>query len=336
MNPIIDVAVKGALNRTWPITIPISVSVPEQVLPVSFMLRAQLTDPTLRFERDGLEVSTLHFGSCPLNASRILELSIRNVSALPQRFGFLPLPKELDVQPGDAIGTILPGETLVRRVLFSPTAEITHKITLTCRTSLNRTYHLKCVGTGIQPILTLSSVKLSLPPTVEGDTSFGDVTLTNSSKHEARTFEFAPPVGSCLKLAPKVGTLPPGESVRVRIEFTAPVNPDTSYAPHGRSGAGVPVVTEGEEGGEEGGEDKDNEDEGNGEEDEGEEEGKVSGKTVRKYVSTNTPTKTEERGKVNTPRVNSSTEEATKAAENSMIDNCLMRDCLQTLIYFSS
>jgi hypothetical protein len=40
--------------------------------------------------------------------------------------------------------------------------------------------------------------------------------------------------------------------VRVRIEFTAPVNPDTSYAPHGRSGAGVPVVTEGEEGGEEG------------------------------------------------------------------------------------
>ncbi|KOO24331.1 flagellar associated protein [Chrysochromulina tobinii] len=185
------------------LSIPISVSVPEQVLPVSFMLRAQLTDPTLRFERDGLEVSTLHFGSCPLNASRILELSIRNVSALPQRFGFLPLPKELDVQPGDAIGTILPGETLVRRVLFSPTAEITHKITLTCRTSLNRTYHLKCVGTGIQPILTLSSVKLSLPPTVEGDTSFGDVTLTNSSKHEARTFEFAPPVGSCLKLAPK-------------------------------------------------------------------------------------------------------------------------------------
>ena len=232
------------------LSIPISVSVPEQVLPVSFMLRAQLTDPTLRFERDGLEVSTLHFGACPLNASRTLELSIRNVSALPQRFGFLPLPKEIDVQPGDAIGTILPGETLVRRVLFSPTAEITHKITLTCRTSLNRTYHLKCVGTGIQPILTLSSVKLSLPPTVEGDTSFGDVTLTNSSKHETRTFEFAPPVGSCLKLAPKVGTLPPGESVRVRVEFTAPVNPDTSYAPHGRSGAGVPVVTEGEEGGE--------------------------------------------------------------------------------------
>ena len=63
---------------------------------------------------------------------------------------------------------------------------------------------------------------------------------------------------------------------------------------------------------------------------------KVSTKTISKSVSTNTPTKTEERGRYNSPRVNSSTEEATKPAENSMIDNCLMRDCLQTLIYFSS
>ena len=63
---------------------------------------------------------------------------------------------------------------------------------------------------------------------------------------------------------------------------------------------------------------------------------KVSGKTVSESVSTNAPSKTEERGKNNTPRVNSSTEEAIKAAENSMIDNCLMRDYLQTLIYFSS
>ena len=63
---------------------------------------------------------------------------------------------------------------------------------------------------------------------------------------------------------------------------------------------------------------------------------KVSTKTIIQSVSTYSPTKTEERGRYNTPRVNSSTEEATKPAENSMIDNCLMRDCLQTLIYFSS
>ncbi len=233
------------------LSIPITVSVPEQVLPVSFTLRAQLTDPTLLFERDGLEVSTLNFGACPLNASRVLELSLRNPSALPQRFGFLPLPTELDVQPGDALGTILPGETLVRRVLFSPSAATAHRLTLTCRTSLNRTYHLKCVGVGIQSTLTLSHAKLALPPTAEGDTSSGDVTLTNSSRHAAQTFELVPPEGSGLKLAPKVGTLQPGEAVRVRVEFTAPVNPDPSYAPHGRSGAGVPVE-EDEEGGEEG------------------------------------------------------------------------------------
>jgi len=63
---------------------------------------------------------------------------------------------------------------------------------------------------------------------------------------------------------------------------------------------------------------------------------KVSTKTMSESVSTNAPSKTEERGRYNSPRVNSSTEEATKAAENSMIDNCLMRDCLHSLIYFSS
>ena len=63
---------------------------------------------------------------------------------------------------------------------------------------------------------------------------------------------------------------------------------------------------------------------------------KVSGKKINQSVSTNTPTKTEERGRFNTPRENSSTEEATKPAETSMIDNCLMPDCLQLLINISS
>ena len=58
-------------------------------------------------------MSSLDFGTCPVNATRSLKLTLRNPSALPQRFGFLPLPAGLDVQPGDGLGTLLPGETMV-------------------------------------------------------------------------------------------------------------------------------------------------------------------------------------------------------------------------------
>ena len=95
------------------LSVPISVIVPEQVLPVSFTLRVQLTTPKLRLARGGAEVKALDFGSCPINATRSLALTLRNPSALPQRFGFTPIPKGLDVQPGDGLGTILPGETLL-------------------------------------------------------------------------------------------------------------------------------------------------------------------------------------------------------------------------------
>lgn len=46
----------------------------------------------------------------------VRSVAISNPSALPQRFGFVPLPKHLDVQPGDGLGTILPGETIQREV----------------------------------------------------------------------------------------------------------------------------------------------------------------------------------------------------------------------------
>ena len=102
--------------------VPVSIAVPEQVLPVSFVLKFQLTTPQLLLERGGEPVERLHFGPCPLSATKVLTLTLRNPSALPQRFGFVPLPKEIDVQPGDGLGTILPGEAITRQLRFTPTA----------------------------------------------------------------------------------------------------------------------------------------------------------------------------------------------------------------------
>ena len=230
---------KEHVSGSGVLSIPITVLVPEQVLPVSFTLRVQLTTPKLSLERDGIEVKTLDFGACPVNATRSLKLSLRNPSALPQRFGFTPIVKGLDVQPGDGLGTILPGETLEREVFFSPEASTLHALTLTCRTSLNQSYHLKVVGQGVLPHLTLSHTQLALPPTPEGDTSEGDVSLTNHTSIP-QSFELRPPANSGLFVSPTVGTLAPGESRRVLLQFTAPVNPDPQYLPYGQHGTRDP------------------------------------------------------------------------------------------------
>ena len=97
--------------------------------------------------------------------------------------GFVPLPKGFDVQPGDGLGTILPGETLTRHVHFTPAAATLHNVQLVCRTSLNQTYQIKCTGQGVMPHVQFSHSKLALPPTAEGDTSEGDVTLSNPTPH---------------------------------------------------------------------------------------------------------------------------------------------------------
>ena len=232
--------------------LPCIVGVPEQVLPVSFVLRAQLTTPKLLLQRpsdpndpssDLKSVTSLNFGSCPLNGQKVLQLTLHNSSRLSQKFGFLPLPKGLDVQPGDGLGTILPGESITREVRFSPSAATQFAQTLTCRTSLNQTYLIRCTGQGVMPHVSFSHTKLALPPTAEGDTSEGDVTLTNPTA-VPQTFELKAPADSRLKLSPCVGTLAPGQSLRLLVEFTAPVNPDSTYAPYGPYGTIDPEAVE--------------------------------------------------------------------------------------------
>ena len=50
------------------------------------------------------------------------------------------------MQPGDGLGTILPGETISREVLFQPIAGTRVKLDLVCRTTLNRRFVLKATG----------------------------------------------------------------------------------------------------------------------------------------------------------------------------------------------
>lgn len=134
------------------IAFPIRLTVRGQAAPVRFTLRATLTTSELLIcGADGeTMLHILDFGDVPVTARRQLPISLHNPSSLPQRFGFSSTePEVLQVQPGDGLGTILPGETLQRSVLFSPSADTRFSLSLECRTSHNRKYSFRCVGRGL-------------------------------------------------------------------------------------------------------------------------------------------------------------------------------------------
>lgn len=80
------------------LAVPIQVVVPDQVVPVFFLLTARLTPTTLQ-----LDVKTenseggLHFGSCCVGHSISHELMISNAARVPQRIGVTTLPKNVTV-----------------------------------------------------------------------------------------------------------------------------------------------------------------------------------------------------------------------------------------------
>ena len=105
---------------------PIVVGVPEQVLPVSFILRTQLTTPKLLLQRpsNGRSEDREALGHFGLRARSTRRAGPHPHAAQPvgaPAEAWLPAAAQgLDVQPGDGLGTILPGETLERQVRFSP------------------------------------------------------------------------------------------------------------------------------------------------------------------------------------------------------------------------
>ena len=140
--------------------VPIEVLVPDQTLPVIFRLRAQLTSSDVVFDPPSID-----FGPCFTEQSVSFPLRITNTCALPQRFGFVQLPRELSVPESDGFGTLLPGETIVRDIVFSPVSAVNHDCALRLRTFLNRDFTVRCRGVGIargSPFHTLSSIFLPL------------------------------------------------------------------------------------------------------------------------------------------------------------------------------
>eukprot|EP00002_Diphylleia_rotans_P034806 TRINITY_DN7509_c0_g1_i2.p1 TRINITY_DN7509_c0_g1~~TRINITY_DN7509_c0_g1_i2.p1 ORF type:complete len:601 (+),score=91.24 TRINITY_DN7509_c0_g1_i2:1531-3333(+) len=150
--PIMKQCGKYADVANGTISVPIRVQVPDQTLPVYFQLNAQLTYADLI-----IEPSSIDFGDCSVNESVSVPIKITSKSILAQQYGFVNLPKEIDVQPGDGFGTILPLESITRNVIFSPRSATIHGFSLSLKTLSMREYKIPCKGVGVVLPMKLSA-----------------------------------------------------------------------------------------------------------------------------------------------------------------------------------
>lgn len=114
---------------------PMTIRVTDQIKPVEFTVHAVVTTSDLE-----LIPSEVDFGYCTIYEAVRAPVSLCNHSLLPQEFGFVGLPKFVDIQPNDGFGTILPLETLELDVIFQPPkAKVKeYRFELICKSVINR------------------------------------------------------------------------------------------------------------------------------------------------------------------------------------------------------
>ena len=191
-------------------TIPITVNVEGQTLPCLMQLKVRITDYGINVSE-----SNINFGFVTVHESAIAKVTLRNKSCLPQRFGFVDVPSCLSVQPGDGFGELLPLETRVVDLLFSPQplpdddGDRKYSFAIICKWNGEGGQHaINCRGIGVVPPVRLSTASVRFAAVAAGDESWSSVSLTNTTDR-ARRFEFALRADCAVDITPRSGVIEP-------------------------------------------------------------------------------------------------------------------------------
>ena len=120
------------------IAVPVLVEVPEMALPVYYTLFARLTTGEVTFNSN-----VINHGNCFISQSSMQVVKMKNQGRLPMRFGFVNLPKEIEVQPNDGFGALMPLEEKDVCIIVKPSSAVYRDLSLTVQTTMNLTSTLR-------------------------------------------------------------------------------------------------------------------------------------------------------------------------------------------------
>ena len=209
--------------------VPVKVVGANQVMPVNFEIKAEVTTDQIT-----VEPSVLEFGDVWVQTAVSASFRLKSNCALPQEYAFVRMPSTVSIQPFDGFGTLLPFEVLELVAVYRPAPVkpgtelgkdsneicIRFKTGSLCAREIRIPYSAKLQSSPI----TFSCYKIDFPSTPVGETSEYILALTNSSKKFPFSIEILPPpvALSGLSITPVViPKLSPGESNRVLLKFFA-------------------------------------------------------------------------------------------------------------------
>ncbi|XP_036435612.1 LOW QUALITY PROTEIN: cilia- and flagella-associated protein 74 [Colossoma macropomum] len=227
-------------QKTGVLEVPLFIQVADQVRPVPFTVHAVVTTSDLEFD-----CTEVDFGHCSVFESVQTSIRLTNHSLLPQDFGFVGIPKFIDVQPNDGFGTLLPLQTLEIDLIFSASKAGEYNFKLNCKSGINRDFMLSCRAIGVRPLLELSGSVVQFGGTAVGDHSTAVLYVVNShtSCNEythavprvgngpipsvgPRLFAFATPENSEITVTPATGRVLPGQRCLVQVTFSPSLSDD--------------------------------------------------------------------------------------------------------------
>ncbi|XP_015675084.1 cilia- and flagella-associated protein 74 [Protobothrops mucrosquamatus] len=226
-------------ERTRVLEAPMTIIVSEQSKPVEFTMHAILTTSDLE-----ISPAEVDFGYCSIYEAVRTTITLTNKAILPQEFGFVELPKFIEVQPNDGFGILLPLESLSLDVIFKAKKAKVYSFELICKTEINREFKLSCKAVGVHPPLVLSHSFVQFPATALDDVSAATLFIINPHErisHFTHTmprigegdiapvgptsFQFLVPEDSPIIIIPCVGTVLPGKKCLLDVSFH-PALPD--------------------------------------------------------------------------------------------------------------
>lgn len=228
-NNDVYVKLRDFLEADGIFRVPIKITGANQVMPVNFEIRAEVTEDIVV-----VEPGIIEFGDVWVQTAVSAGFTLKSNCALPQEYAFVRLPSTISIQPADGFGTLLPYESLNLRAIYRPApvkpgTELTKdsseicirlKSGELCGRELRIPYIAKLQSTPI----TFSAYKIEFPSTPIHETSEFSFNVFNVSKKMPFSIEIVPPSNSIsgLNITPVViPRLSPGGTARIIVKFTA-------------------------------------------------------------------------------------------------------------------
>lgn len=200
------------------VALPIELEVVNQDLPVYFVVRSEVTSSTIE-----LSTKRLDFGQVYVGQSSTMPVTLTNTSMLPQKIAFVRLKREVSVQPNDGFAVLLPNESYIFQVSFSPYSVAAYEFDLALMTSCNDRYFLKMCAQGVEAPIELSSAIIHMRTTGPGQRVLSSVSMKNTTSRQQTVEIMIPDTRfTWLKISPTTIDLPPLQSARIELEYTPP------------------------------------------------------------------------------------------------------------------